>query len=57
MKKCENNGCKNTITVPSIDCPGQCYSCSVKSRDRVLIAMKHLRNKKNSGSADSSLAT
>lgn len=35
MSKCENNGCDNEITVPSLDCPGQCLPCAIESRERV----------------------
>ena len=32
---CECNGCENEITVPSLDCPGQCLSCAQEARERV----------------------
>jgi hypothetical protein len=40
MNQCENNGCNNPITIPSIDCVGQCLPCAEKSRQRVQQAMK-----------------
>ena len=55
MKKCENNGCTNNINVPSIDCPGQCHPCSVKSRGRVSVAMELLRKKPTERNADATL--
>lgn len=55
MKKCENSGCINTIKVPSIDCPGQCLPCSVKSRDRVSAAMELLHKKPTERNADATL--
>lgn len=47
MKKCENNGCSNNIDLPSIDCPGQCYTCAVKSRERVRYAIEVIRETRN----------
>lgn len=45
IPKCENNGCGNVIEVPSIDCPGQCYSCSIKSRERVAAGMAAIKSR------------
>lgn len=32
---CQNNGCTNTIDIPSIDCPYQCLPCAIKARERI----------------------
>lgn len=41
MNICQNNGCNTDISVPSIDCPGQCLPCAIESRERVHIAMNN----------------
>lgn len=49
MKKCENNGCKNYIEIPSLDCPSQCLSCAIKARERVEAGMKAVAKAKKNG--------